>query len=138
MDSWSQPHCMAQLHILSGEYEQHFVQSDTFPMIIGRGADCQLQLTDEGVWEKHAVIELDTEGRFTLGPLADATTAINDEPIHETSPLRNGDVVSLGAVKLQFWLGSVQQSGLRHQESAVWAMLAAVVVAELVLLFWIS
>ena len=137
-DSWSQPHCMAQLHILSGEFEQHFVQSDTFPMTIGRGSDCQLQLTDDGVWEHHLEIDLDEDGRFIVRPAPDAATALNEEPVKEPHPLRNGDTLSLGAVKLQFWLGSVQQTGLRIQESSVWAMLAAVVVAEVVLMLWLT
>ena len=30
-------HSMVQLNILSGEYEQQFVKSNTFPIRIGRG-----------------------------------------------------------------------------------------------------
>ena len=44
---------MVQLNILSGEYQHQFVNSNTFPLHIGRGENCHLQLVDKGVWENH-------------------------------------------------------------------------------------
>jgi hypothetical protein len=40
-------------------------------------------------------------------------------------------------VKLQFWLGTVQQQRLSTREAAVWALLAAVTAVQVCLLLWL-
>ena len=51
---------------------------------------------------------------------------VNHQPV-QTALLRNGDVITLGSVKLRFWLAAAQQRGLRLREGFVWALLAAVI-----------
>jgi pSer/pThr/pTyr-binding forkhead associated (FHA) protein len=131
-------HSMVQLNILSGEYERQFVKSNTFPIRIGRGENCQLQLVDTGIWENHLELNLNEEQHFTIRTASDATAMVNGKPLKGVQLLRNGDLIEIGLVKIQFWLGTVQQKNLGIREAAVWALLLAVTMAEIYLLFWLG
>ena len=48
------------------------------------------------------------------------------------------DLIEIGMVKIQFWLGSVEQKNLGIREAAAWAVLLAVTMAEIYLLFWLG
>ena len=131
-------HSMVQLNILSGEYQQQFVKSNTFPIRIGRGENCQLQLVDTGIWENHLELNLNEKHHFTIQTASDATAMVNGKPLEGVQLLRNGDLIEIGLVKIQFWLGTVRQKNLRIREAAAWALLLAVTMAEIYLLFWLS
>jgi len=131
-------HSMVQLNILSGEYQQQFVESNIFPMRIGRGKDCHLQLGDTGVWEHHLELNLNEEHHFTIRTAPDATAMVNGQPLEGVQPLHNGDLIEIGMVKIQFWLGSVQQKNLGIREAAAWTLLLVVILAEIYLLFWLG
>ncbi len=90
------------------------------------------------MWDKHVAIELDDNNRFQLKRVSDASVMINDEPMTKNQPLANGDVLALGSVKLQFWLGTVQQQRLSTREAAVWALLAAVTAVQVCLMLWLG
>jgi hypothetical protein len=51
--------------------------------------------------------------------------------------LRNGDLITLGSVQLQFWLGAARQSGLRASEFLVWMLVVAVTFAQFSLIYWL-
>ena len=89
------------------------------------------------MWERHVTIELDDDNRFQLRRVSDASVMVNDEPMTDDQSLVNGDVLGLGSVKLQFWLGTVQQQRLSTREAAVWALLAAVTAVQVCLLLWL-
>jgi predicted component of type VI protein secretion system len=129
---------MVQLNILSGEYQHQFVNSNTFPLHIGRGENCHLQLVDKGVWENHLELNLNMEHHFTIRTTSDATAMVNGKPLEGIQPLHNGDLIEIGMVKIQFWLGSVQQKNLGIREAAAWALLLSVTIAEIYLLFWLG
>ena len=131
-------HSMVQLNILSGEYQRQFVESNIFPMRIGRGKACHLQLVDTGVWEYHLELSLNEEHHFTIRTASDATAMVNGQPLEGVQLLHNGDIIEIGMVKIQFWLGSVQQKTLGIREAAAWALLLAVTMAEIYLLFWLG
>jgi len=131
-------HSMVQLNILSGEYQQQFVKSNTFPTRIGRGENCQLQLVDTGIWENHLELNLNEKHHFTIRTASDATAMVNGKPLEGVQLLRNGDLIEIGLVKIQFWLGTVQQKNLSIREAAAWALLLAVTMAEIYLLFWLG
>ena len=129
---------MVQLNILSGEYEQQFVKSNAFPILIGRGEDCHLQLVDTGIWENHLELNLNEKHHFTIRTASDATAMVNGQPLEGGQLLHNGDLIEIGMVKIQFWLGSVEQKNLGIREAAAWALLLSVTVAEIYLLFWLG
>ena len=64
-----------------------------------------------------------------LRPASNATTLVNGEKVNGERRLRNGDVVELGFIKLQFWLGAVRPRSLALAEGLVW--LGLVLVAAL-------
>ena len=48
---------------------------------------------------------------FTLTTAPNALASVNSQPV-QTAVLRNGDIITLGSAKLQFWLGAARQRGL--------------------------
>jgi len=71
---------------------------------------------------------------FTLTTAPDAFAAVNEQPQTATR-LRNGDVISFGSAKLQFWLAPARLRGLRLREFFVWCLLAAVTAVQIALLY---
>jgi hypothetical protein len=63
---------------------------------------------------------------------ANALVSVNDVPVEETV-LRNGDVISIGALKIQFALAPVRQSSLLAREWLVWTALAIICLGEVAL-----
>ncbi len=58
---------------------------------------------------------------------------MNEEP--QTSVrLRNGDVISFGSAKIQFWLAPAKLRGLKLREFFFWLLLAGLTLAQLVML----
>ena len=84
------PSCLAQLNLLSGEQPPHCFQYGDFPARIGRGKDCQVQLTGKGIWEQHLELRLEEDQCFSIRPASEATAMVNGEPLEGVQPLRNG------------------------------------------------
>ena len=129
---------LAQLNVLPGEQPPHYLRAENFPVRIGRGPDCQVRLTGEGVWENHLELRLENDRRFTIRPASEATAMVNGEPLTGVQPLRNGDLIELGLVKLQFLLGQVQQKKLGLREALLWLLLGLIVAGEVFLLLWLG
>lgn len=107
-----------------------------FPFHVGRAADNDLRLDAAGIWDYHFILELRTDEGFTLQTFNEAFTAVNDQP-QTFARLRNGDIISFGSAKVQFWLAPPGQRGLRVRELAVWAIFAAVTGAQVALIYWL-
>lgn len=128
---------MVQLNVLSGKKAGSQTVVRRFPFRIGRAPQNDLPLDDDGVWDSHLALELQRDNdRFILVVAPNALATVNNQSI-ETAPLRNGDIISLGSVKLQFWLAAVKQRGLRLRELFVWALLLLVTLAQFVLIYWL-
>jgi len=126
---------MIQLNILSGKKAGNQIVVRHFPFRIGRAAQNDLPLEDDGVWDSHLTLELNGDNkRFTLAVAPNAFAAVNHQPV-QTAPLRNGDVISFGSVKMQFWLAAIKQRGLRLHEFFVWIILIAVTAAQFFLIY---
>jgi pSer/pThr/pTyr-binding forkhead associated (FHA) protein len=125
---------MIQLHILSGKKAGAQPAVRHFPFRIGRAAQNDLQLDDEGVWDQHLVLEFQKREGFRLATSAQAIAAINGEPI-QNKILRNGDTITIGSAKLQFWLAAATQRGLRTRENLVWALLILVTLGQFILIY---
>jgi hypothetical protein len=63
----------------------------------------------------------------------EAFAAVNDQQ-QSSARLRHGDIISFGSAKVQFWLASPGQRGLRCRELTVWAIILAVTLGQLTLL----
>jgi pSer/pThr/pTyr-binding forkhead associated (FHA) protein len=124
---------MIHLQVLSGKQAGCRAAALRFPFRIGRAPQNDLALQDDGVWEQHAVLDFKKRDGFHLAAAPHALASVNGRPI-ETALLRNGDVITLGSAKIQFWLAPARQRGLRLRENLVWALLILVTLAQFILL----
>lgn len=124
---------MVRLRVLNGSRAGTAHPAHRFPCTIGRAGTDDLQLVEAGVWENHLQLDLRVPDGFRLCRLGEGRASVNGVEFDERM-LRNGDVIELGAVKLQFWLGEVRQSDQRVREALVWLGLAALVLFEGVLI----
>jgi pSer/pThr/pTyr-binding forkhead associated (FHA) protein len=127
---------MVQFNILSGKKAGAQSAARHFPFRIGRASANDLQLDDNGIWDQHLTLEFDRQKGFTLAVAPDALATINGGPV-QTAILRNGDVITLGSARLQFWLTAARQRDLRLREAFVWTLLAAVTAAQFALIYWL-
>jgi pSer/pThr/pTyr-binding forkhead associated (FHA) protein len=125
---------MIQLRILSGRMAGDTQVVRHFPFRIGRAAENDLVLDDSGVWDNHLTVTFQKREGFLMQTAADAFAAINEEP-KSSARLRNGDVISFGSAKIQFWLAPPRQRTLRIRELYVWFLLAAVTAFQFVLIY---
>jgi pSer/pThr/pTyr-binding forkhead associated (FHA) protein len=125
---------MIQLLILTGKKAAGQLIARHFPFSIGRASGNDLSLDDDGVWDQHLRLEFHPQQGIILTAAPNALVTVNSRPV-QTALLRNGDVITLGAAKLQFWLATVQQQGLRLCEGFVWALLSLVVLFEAFLIY---
>jgi pSer/pThr/pTyr-binding forkhead associated (FHA) protein len=110
---------MVQFSILSGRQTGSVKEIHCFPCVIGRSASADLRLEESGVWDQHLVLTLDSSHRFILKAFPNALAAANGKGFHEIT-LRNGDLIEIGSVKLQFWLNETRQKSLRMRELVTW------------------
>jgi pSer/pThr/pTyr-binding forkhead associated (FHA) protein len=127
---------MVQLCILSGRQAGNQAIVRRFPFRVGRAADSDLQLDDDGVWDRHLTLEFQAPENLVVQTAAGALVTLNQQAVR-TATLRNGDVLSLGSVKLQFWLAATRQRGLKLRESLVWGLLTVVTLTQLALICWL-
>ena len=124
---------MIQLNVLSGKKAGNRAAVRHFPFRVGRAPENHLQLEDDGVWDQHLALEF-LSGGFNLSVAPGALVAVNGGPF-QNQILRNGDTITLGSAKLQFWLAAARQRGLRWRELFVWALIAAVTAAQIALIY---
>jgi hypothetical protein len=124
---------MVQLRILSGPKAGGLQAVRRFPFHVGRAPDNDLCLEGAGIWDYHFKLDLRPEEGFSFETFDQALAAVNDAP-QSAARLRNGDVISFGAAKIQFWLSAPAQRGLRLREMAVWLLLILVTLAQLALI----
>jgi len=127
---------MIQLNILSGKKAGTQTVARHFPFRIGRAAANNLQLDDDGVWDQHLALEFQKQEGFKLIAATNALAAINNQPV-QCKILRNGDTITIGLAKIQFWLTTARQRGLHFRESFVWLLLIFVTIGQFALLYWL-
>jgi pSer/pThr/pTyr-binding forkhead associated (FHA) protein len=127
---------MVQLRILSGQKAGDVQIVRHFPFGVGRAADNDLCLNEAGVWDYHFMLEFKKKEGFTFQTFEEAFAAVNDQP-QTAARLRNGDIISFGAEKIQFWLAAPRQRGLRFREFFVGTLLAVVTAAQSALIYWL-
>jgi pSer/pThr/pTyr-binding forkhead associated (FHA) protein len=127
---------MIQLKILTGKMAGTAWVARHFPVRIGRAAGADLRLEEQGVWDEHFQITLDGREGFTVETQPNALATVNGQPAQQ-SVLRNGDLIEIGSLKIQFWLSEAAQRGLNIRESLVWTIIAAVTVGQIALVYWL-
>jgi pSer/pThr/pTyr-binding forkhead associated (FHA) protein len=127
---------MIHLSILSGKQAGTQTVARRFPFRIGRAAENELKLEDDGVWDRHLTLEFQPQSGFNLTTAANAIATVNGESV-QNRILRNGDTITAGSVKIQFWLAAARQVSLIARESFVWALLASVTAGQMALIYWL-
>jgi pSer/pThr/pTyr-binding forkhead associated (FHA) protein len=128
---------MIQLNILSGKKAGDQPVARRFPFRIGRAPGNELQLEDDGVWDQHLTLEFNPQSGFNLATAPEALATVNAEPV-QNAILRNGDTITVGSVKIQFWLAAAGQHSLLVRESLVWALLLFITLGQFALLYWLA
>ena len=93
-----------------------------------------MRLEAPGVWDHHLTLEFQKSEGFILRTAPEAFAAINEEQ-KQSARLRNGDLISFGSAKIQFWLAAPRQRGLHLRELFVWLLLLAVTAFQFVLIY---
>ena len=86
------------------------------------------------MWEKHAVITLESDSRFRL-IVEPSAPALHDAAPFTERFLRNGDVIQLGLPSIQFSLGKAPQYRLAIRECCTWAIPAIISLAQIALIY---
>ena len=128
---------MVQFQILSGKQAGTRWETRRFPVQLGREAGCDLRLEEPGIWDRHCELSLDAAQGFIVTAQPDALLTVNHQPV-QSQRLRNGDLLALGSVHLQFWLGESRQRSLRLREAAVWTLILLLSLAQVGLVYWLS
>jgi pSer/pThr/pTyr-binding forkhead associated (FHA) protein len=127
---------MVQLRILSNPLAGELPVVRHFPFHIGRAPDNDLVLDASGVWNYHFMVDFKPDQGFTFRTFDEAFATVNDQP-QSAARLHNGDIISFGSAKIQFWLAPAVQRGLRLREFSVWTLLAAVTASQVALVCWL-
>jgi len=127
---------MLQLSILSGKTAGTVWVARRFPVRIGRCAGCDLRLEGNGVWDGHLHVQFEPTKGFVLETTPNALATINGQPLQRTV-LRNGDLIEIGSVKMQFCLSETRQTGLRLREALTWAAIACISLGQIGLIYWL-
>ena len=127
---------MVQLTILSGESAGTVKVARRFPFEIGRGADSHLRLDAPGVWEKHLALTLDPIEGIRALIQGEGLVTVAGESFRQRT-LRNGDVLEIGALKVQFSLSQTIQRSFRFREWLTWLALGVLVGSQCLLIWWL-
>jgi Inner membrane component of T3SS, cytoplasmic domain len=127
---------VVQLRIVSGKSAGSERVARHFPFRIGRAANADLRLEDSGVWDEHLILSLTSDSKIELTIQLGAVASLNGESVNR-APLRNGDVIQIGAVELQFGLSPTRQKGLRGREALVWSGLVILCLFQVAVIYWL-
>lgn len=127
---------MVRLQVLSGRSAGRSIVTRRFPFHIGRAASAGLRLEEPGVWERHLVLKIDPAQGIVAERPGAALATINGEPF-QSAALRNGDVLELGSVRIQFALSETRQRGFRLREGLVWLLWLGVAAGQAALIRWV-
>jgi len=127
---------MVQLKVLSGKKAGTVWVARRFPLRIGRSAAADLQLEEDGVWDQHLQLDFNPADGIVLTALPNAMATVNGQPVQQ-AVMRNGDAISIGSLRMQFWLSETRQAGLRFREWLTWAGITAVTLGQVGLIYWL-
>ncbi len=122
---------MVRLRHLTGPLAGQETEVRHFPFRIGRGPHDDLRVEAAGLWDAHWVLEPSPDHRLHLRARDGAPVRVNGTPVNSV-PLRNGDIIEAGALRLQFGLGPVRQISLRPREVWTWLGLGLITAFEAV------
>ena len=127
---------MLLLKVISGKQAGTETVARRFPFWVGRSPTAALRLDDDGVWDDHLKLEVRLDEGAVMFASREAFTAVNGYPVTE-AVLRNGDVIELGSVRIQFGLSPTRQSSLNLRENLTWILLGSLGFGQVALIYWL-
>jgi predicted component of type VI protein secretion system len=124
---------MVDLQILSGRGAGTRFCGDHFPIRVGRGEDLDFSLNEPGVWPRHFQIIWQPEG-LILEAEPDALVSVNDTAVRQAA-LHNGDIITIGSLRIRFGLSSVRQSQMATGEWLTWIGLGSLCLGQVALVY---
>lgn len=124
---------MLLLQILNGKKAGTEFSARHFPVRVGRGSSADLLVEEPGVWDEHFEIHFSPDG-LMIKTHPDAPVMINDHAVTE-AVLRNGDLISIGVLKLRFGLSPVRQRNHKLVEWLTWIGLGALSLGQVALIY---
>jgi pSer/pThr/pTyr-binding forkhead associated (FHA) protein len=98
---------------LAGEQAGRDFRLERGRNLLGKGAECDVVLKDALVSERHAVLEIDDDGRAVLQDLGSRHgTRVNDGPVSGRRDVHDGDRIQLGGTELSFRSFAERGAGL--------------------------
>jgi len=126
---------VVQLQLLSGHRSGAVFHFAHFPIRAGREAGLDLLLDEPGVWQRHFLIDWSAKG-LLLQVEPQALLHLKDAPV-QSALLRNGDIITVGALRIRFSLSPVRQSSLALREWLTWIALGALCLGQVALVYWL-
>ena len=125
---------MYRLFFLAGQFKGKRLTVQQGSVLIGRDVDCDLQIPDEGISGKQALIEERSDGLY-IKALSEATPiTVNGKPATEQK-LNPGDRIVFGPVELQFEKKShdpvVQSRPIDHVQALTLAAVILIIFIEI-------
>jgi pSer/pThr/pTyr-binding forkhead associated (FHA) protein len=124
---------MVDLQILSGRRAGTSFRGEGFPIRVGRAEGLDLSVDESGVWPRHFQITWQPQG-LVLEAEPDALISVNDTVVRQ-SALRNGDIITLGSLKIRFSFSAVRQSSIALREWLTWIALGALCLGQVTLVY---
>ena len=98
---------LPRLRVKSGLQEGQTLQLRFPSTSLGRAAECDLRFEDDGISRVHCTIFLDRSKAVVKDNESTNGTLVNGQAVAETE-LRNGDIISVGDVDLEYLSGRMQ------------------------------
>jgi len=122
---------------LDGDKAGEQIEARQFPFTLGQAKDCHHRIEAKGVWPYHLTLDDAGEKGILAKHQPEATLLVNGASIAKAIRLQNGDLLELGAAKLQFWFAPLGQVGQRTIETLIWLGLGALALGQAVLVGWL-
>ena len=127
---------MLLLKVITGRQAGLETVARRFPFAIGRAQNASLRLDDDGVWDEHLHLEVRLDEGAVMFASREAFTSVNGYPVTE-AVLRNGDLLEVGSVRIQFGLSPTRQYSLKFREAFTWFLLGLLGLAQVGLIYWL-
>jgi len=124
---------MVRLEVLAGSKTGAVFTGTRFPICAGRAANNDFSFEDDGVWPNHFSIQRQ-RNELIIQAEANAFLTVNGESIQHAT-LRNGDVIGVGAARVQFGFTPMRQSSLAWRERLTWVAIAALGFGEVAIAY---
>ncbi len=124
---------MIQLEILGSRNRGRLHTLSLFPVTVGRGTDCGLTGSGNGLKDRHFQIDLNPDSGFEVSAVQ-GVVSINGA-IGDHVRLRNGDFIKAGDASYRFWLSPVEAPDHEYREQAVWTGIFLMGLLQVFLIF---